>query len=74
MKERKTVRKWFWVWDFDKEEQWLNEMAMSGWALVSVGWCSYTFEECEPGEYTIRLEMHGADDSYISFMRETRPT
>lgn len=71
MKERKTVRKWFWVWDFDKEEQWLNEMAMSGWALVSVGWCSYTFEECEPGEYTIRLEMHGADDSYISFMRET---
>ena len=36
MAERKTVRKWFWVWDFDKEERWLNEMAMSGWLLVQV--------------------------------------
>ena len=71
MNERKTIRKWFWVWDFEKEERWLNEMAMSGWALVSVGWCRYTFEACEPGEYTIRLEMRGADEGYMSFMQET---
>ena len=37
MTERMTVRKWFWVWDFEKEEDWLNEMAMNGWALASVG-------------------------------------
>ncbi len=24
---RKTIRKWFWAWDTDKEEKWLNEMA-----------------------------------------------
>lgn len=24
---RRTVHKWFWVWDFDKEEKWLNIMA-----------------------------------------------
>ena len=71
MEGRKTIRKWFWVWDFEKEERWLNEMAMSGWALVGVGWCRYDFEACEPGEYTIRLEMRGADDGYISFMQET---
>ena len=30
MTERKTVWKWFWVWDFEKEERWLNEMALAG--------------------------------------------
>lgn len=69
--ECKTVRKWFWVWDFDKEDQWLNEMAMSGWVLDSVGFCRYTFIKSEPGEYTVRLEMHDPDDEYIAFMEET---
>ncbi|MCR5793801.1 MAG: DUF2812 domain-containing protein [Solobacterium sp.] len=71
MTERRTIRKWFFVWDFDKEEQWLNEMAMNGWALCSVGFCTYTFERCEPGQYMIRLEMHGPDEDYIRFMEET---
>lgn len=71
MAERKTIRKWFWVWDFDKEERWLNEMALAGWLLVNVGLCSYTFERCEPGEYAVRLEMHPADEAYIAFMQET---
>ncbi len=71
MAERKTIWKLFWVWNFEKEEEWLNEMAMNGWALVSVGFLNYTFERCEPGEYIIRLEMHGSDPSYISFMEET---
>ena len=71
MNEKKTVHKWFWVWDFDKEEAWLNEMAMNGWVLASVGFCRYTFERCQPGEYSVRLEMHGYDDAYVSFMEET---
>lgn len=71
MSLRKTINKWFWVWEFEKEERWLNEMAMNGQKLVKVGFCRYTFEECEPGEYTIRLEMHDSDDEYLSFMEET---
>ena len=71
MAERITERKWFWVWEFEKEERWLNEKALQGWALADVGFCRYTFERCEPGEYTIRLEMHQADQAYISFMEET---
>ncbi|WKY43911.1 DUF2812 domain-containing protein [Eubacteriaceae bacterium ES2] len=71
MKERKTIYKWIWAWDFEKEEQWLNEMAKSGWALCAVGFCRYTFEKSEPGEYVIRLEMHAVDDAYINFMSET---
>lgn len=70
MKETKTIYKLFWVWDFEKEEKWLNEMAMQGWALTAVCLCRYTFERCEPEEYTIRLEMHDYDTDYISFMEE----
>ena len=71
MENRKTIRKWFWVWDFDKEEAWLNEMAMNGWALESVSFCSYHFIRCQPGEYSVRLEMHPYDEAYLSFMQET---
>ena len=71
MANRKTVKKWFWVWEFDKEEDWLNEMAMNGWVLDRVGFCSYDFVKCEPGEYTVREEMHAFDETYVSFMEET---
>ena len=37
MVERMTQYKYFWAWEFDKEERWLNEMASNGWALVQVG-------------------------------------
>ena len=61
--ERKTVHKWVWVWDFDKEERWLNQMAQSGWVLDSLGLCTYHFVRCQPGEYTVRLEMRGHDEN-----------
>ena len=71
MENRKTIRKWFWVWSFEKEETWLNEMAMNGWVLEDVGLATYHFVRCEPGEYSVRLEMHPYDEAYLSFMRET---
>lgn len=70
MKNKKTVYKWWWVWDFEEEEQWLNNMAMEGWVLDGVGFCTYHFVWCEPGTYTIRLEMRGYDNEYMEFMKE----
>ena len=70
MSEEKVIRKWMWVWDFEKEERWLNTMAQSGWVLTKVGFCTYHFAPCQPGEYTIRLEMHAPDTEYLSFMKE----
>ena len=69
--ERKTVTRWFWVWEFEREEAWLNEMAANGWVLEEVGLCRYTFVRCTPGEYVVRTEMHPADDKYVAFMEET---
>lgn len=71
MTQRKTIHKWFWVWDFEKEERWLNVMAQTGWLLDGVGFGVYHFVPCAPGEYAVRLEMHPCDKEYIRFMQET---
>ena len=70
MTQRKNVKKWFWAWEFEKEEQWLNMMAQQGWLLDSVGYANYTFVACEPGSYFIRLEMRDHDQAYLDFMAD----
>ena len=71
MENRKTITKLFCTWDFDKEEMWLNKMADQGWVLDGIGFFGYKFIQCDSEEYTVRHEMHGFDEKYIDFMRET---
>lgn len=74
---RKIMRKWFWSWEHEKEEQWLNKMASNGWALCAVGFAKYEFEECQPGEYIYRIELlennfnSEEGKEYINFVEET---
>lgn len=74
---RKTIRKWIWAWDFEKEEKWLDEMSQQGWVLDKVGFCRYEFVQCEPGEYVTRLEMleepvdTAKSKDYIDFVEST---
>ena len=74
---RQVIRKWFWAWEFDKEEAWLNDMAAQGKALVSARYITYEFEDSAPGEYAVRLEMleHAPDSpegrQYIEFVEST---
>lgn len=66
---RKVVYKGFFVWNFEKEEKWLNEMAAKGFALISVGPFRYEFE--------VRLELlkksvdNPESESYIHFVEGT---
>lgn len=74
---RKVVYKGFFVWNFEKEEKWLSEMAQKGLALISVGLFRYEFEDSLPGEYTVRLELlkHSVNnpesEKYIDFVEGT---
>ena len=74
---RHTVKKWFWAWDFQKEEQWLQQMAAKGLALVSVGFARYEFEDTQPGEYDVCLQLleqnikHPESVKYIEFLEQT---
>lgn len=72
-----TRYKLFPVWQSEKEEQWLNRMAQQGYALTGIGFCRYTFEECKPGEYQIRIQLlekkvqEKASQDYIRFLEDS---
>ncbi|MBP1574433.1 MAG: DUF2812 domain-containing protein [Oscillospiraceae bacterium] len=74
---RKVIKKFFWAWEYEKEEKWLNEMAAKGLALVDYSFCRYSFEPCEPGEYSFKIQLlehnpnHPESEQYIRFMEET---
>lgn len=63
--------------DYDREEKFLNNMVKSGWAMKSFFLGMYTFEKCNPGEYTYRIELLDNLPSfrksmeYIQFVTET---
>ena len=73
----KTMRKWFWAWEFEEEEEWLADQAQQGLSLCAVGFCRYDFEECAPDEYEVRLQRlekpirNEESQQYISFVEET---
>ncbi len=73
----KVIKKNFWEWQFDKEEDWLNEMAEQGLVLKNVIGTKYTFENCQPSEYKIKLEYINKNtfskktQDYISFVKDT---
>ena len=74
---RKIIKKVFFAWEYEKEEKWLNEMSAKGLALVDYTFCRYSFEECEPGEYSFKIQLlehrpnHPESEQYIRFMEET---
>jgi len=71
-----THARWKVFVNYEKEEVWLNEMAAKGFAFVDFILCRYTFMDCEPGEYTYRIELlenlSSTHESkrYLSFMAE----
>lgn len=74
---RKVIHKLFWIWDYEKEEKWLNEMAAKGLSLISVKLLTYEFEDTLPGEYHICVQVlehtprHLETEKYIQFLEET---
>lgn len=73
----KTVHKCFFIWDAEKEEEWLNDMSKKGLELTGVGYFTYTFQEGTPGMYQYRLQMlehfpnHPESEQYIRLIEET---
>jgi hypothetical protein len=69
-----TIRRMFFIWDFDKQTAWLNDMAKKGLNLHSVGFNRFDFAEGSPGEYCYRMEWlkqwptRPESVSYIRFM------
>mgnify|MGYP002523507393 CR=1 FL=1 len=54
MKTSKITINWF--VDFDKEEEWLNDMAKKGWAFQRTNGVIYRFQRCEPEEFIYQID------------------
>ena len=63
-------------WNYEKEENWLNEMAQTGLNLIDHSWCKYIFEDGERAEYIYRIELldnmhsHPESQKYLEFLKE----
>lgn len=74
---KKTIFRLFYVWQWEKEEKWLNNMSQKGWQLVHATFGKYNFIYGEPNEYTYRLELldkslkSEESTSYLNFLNET---
>ena len=63
-------------WDFEKEEQWLNEMSAKGMAFTDYSWCRYVFTDTPDNQYIYRIELlenlptHAESIAYLRFLEE----
>ncbi|MDT8716771.1 DUF2812 domain-containing protein [Clostridium sp. 19966] len=51
----KRVFKFFWAWDMEKEEDWLNEMSKKGYKLEKARLAVFTFRKAEKDDYIYKL-------------------
>ncbi len=58
MSERQTKILWWWPWQTDKVEAYLEKQAGEGWVLVNAGWvcASFTFERRAPAKVRYCLD------------------
>lgn len=59
MNETKRVFGYFTIADWEREQNWLTEMAAQGWRFVKTNGFFYTFERCEPENVVYRLDYSG---------------
>jgi len=70
-----TKFKWFWVWNDEKEEQWLREMAQQGWYFKTISFPgNFEFEQGTPKDYVFRLDYFNnlakEKDNYLQLFQD----
>lgn len=74
--EMKKVWRYYNIAEYEKEEQWINEMAKEGWQLTAIGFCRYIFRRGTPGEYIYKLDVvertasDEVKESYFNFLTD----
>lgn len=74
MKEIKNKVKWFFPWQDQEEEEWLEQQSKSGLHLIKVNlFGKYSFEVGEPKDYIYRLDFHSDlknDEPYLQIFED----
>lgn len=75
--DMKSIKRFRFYVDFEKEEIWLNSMARKGYRLIKYTFGLYTFAVCEPSQYTYRIQLlenlpsHQESQEYLNFLRDS---
>ena len=73
---RRVIHKIFWIWQLEKEQAWVNEMASHGYSLEHAGRFTFEFDETEPDKYIYKeIFLKGWGESaenvkYFKFLEE----
>jgi len=73
---RRVIHKLFWIWQLEKEQAWINEMASHGYSLEHAGRLTFEFDETEPDKYIYKeIFLKGGGESaenlkYFKFLEE----
>ena len=69
------MKKFKLYYDKDEEQDWLQKMALDGWALKNFFLGVYTFVPCEPGEYIYQIDLldnwSGDKKDFAAFMEDS---
>ena len=70
-KDKKTVFKWFTIFQYEKEQEYLGKMHAKGWKLKRVsGLGFYHFVKCEPEEMVYQLDYNqGGTDNQEEYLQ-----
>ncbi len=70
----RRVHKYFLLYEYEKEEQYLAKMHANGWRFVDTNGFLYTFEKCEPEQVVYRIDFSGLApenrDDYNAMFRD----
>lgn len=73
--EQKKQFKWFTIYEYEREQDYLREMHKSGWRFVKVkGFGMYYFEKCEPRDVVYQLDYNqeglAHKEEYLQMFRD----
>ena len=70
----RRAHKYFLLYEYEKEEQYLAKMHAKGWRFVDTNGFLYTFEKCEPEQVVYRIDFSGLApenrDDYNAMFRD----
>ena len=73
--QTKKALKFFSIFEYEKEQDYLRNMHKSGWKFVCIsGFCVYHFEKCEPEDVIYQLDYNqegiAHKDEYIKMFED----
>ena len=69
MSEYNTIKRYFDISDFEKEQAFLMSRHAEGWRLISIKGCKYTFQRCENEAVSYQIDFNPNEQQKIEYIQ-----